>query len=44
MLTSARFAKIWIDPKNFYKKVRPVGSQPARLYGLAKVHKKRGSN
>ena len=26
--------------KEFYQKVRPVGSQPARLYGLAKVHKK----
>ena len=26
--------------KQFYQKVRPVGSQPARLYGLAEVHKK----
>ena len=26
--------------KEFYQKVRPVGSQPARLYGLAKVHEK----
>ena len=25
--------------KEFYETVRPVGSQPARLYGLAKVHK-----
>ena len=24
----------------FYQKVRPVGSQPARLYGLAKIHKR----
>ena len=26
--------------EKFYKKVKPVGSQPARFYGLAKVHKK----
>ena len=26
--------------KEFNQKVRPVGSQPGRLYGLAKVHKK----
>ena len=27
-----------IDPQ-LYKKMEPIGSQPARLYGLAKVHK-----
>ena len=26
-------------PKNFFNKLKPIGSQPPRLYGLAKIHK-----
>jgi len=37
-LKTLRDTKI-ID-KDLYKKWKPRGSQPARLYGLAKVHKK----
>ena len=27
--------------ENLFNKLKPIGSQPPRLYGLAKVHKKR---
>lgn len=30
--------------KNTYERIYPVGSQPARFYGLPKMHKARGPN